>query len=265
MVRLNIDDIDFSERECVVYGKGDKERKAYFDAKTKIHLLNYIESRTDNNIALFVSLNKPHSRLTESGVELRLREMGKKLGVEKVRPHKFRRTMATRAIEKGMPIEQVQKILGHEQIDTTLRYAMVNQNNVKLSHRKLRENYVENIFHRLNCNAKDVAIRKMEVYSMGKIATLNIRVNPDVKENAESVLAQLGIPMATAIDMYLKQISLVGGIPFSIVLPKAANSVNADMMSVTQIHQKLEKGYADIEKGNVEDAASAFVAFRERH
>ena len=103
------------------------------------------------------------------------------------------------------------------------------------------------------------------VYSMGKTATLNIRVNPDVKENAESVLAQLGIPMATAIDMYLKQISLVGGIPFSIVLPKAANSVNADMMSATQIHQKLEKGYADIEKGNVEDAASAFVAFRERH
>ncbi len=136
LVRLNIDDIDFAERECVVYGKGDKERKAYFDAKTKIHLLNYIESRTDNNIALFVSLNKPHSRLTESGVELRLREMGKKLGVEKVHPHKFRRIMATRAIEKGMPIEQVQKILGHEQIDTTLRYAMVNQNNVKLSHRK---------------------------------------------------------------------------------------------------------------------------------
>ena len=109
LVRLNIDDIDFSERECVVYGKGDKERKAYFDAKTKIHLMNYIESRTDNNSALFVSLNKQH---------------------------KFRRTMATRAIEKGMPIEQVQKILGHEQIDTTLRYAMVNQNNVKLSHRK---------------------------------------------------------------------------------------------------------------------------------
>ena len=136
LVRLNIEDIDFSERECVVYGKGDKERKAYFDAKTKLHLMNYIESRTDNNKALFVSLNRPHDRLTESSVELRLREMGKKLGVEKVHPHKFRRTMATRAIEKGMPIEQVQKILGHEQIDTTLRYAMVNQNNVKLSHRK---------------------------------------------------------------------------------------------------------------------------------
>ena len=107
---LEEEDIDFSERECVVYGKGDKERKSYFDAKTKIHLLNYIESRTDNNIALFVSLNQPHSRLTESGVELRLREMGKKSGVEKVHPHKFRRTMATREIEKGMPIEQVQKI-----------------------------------------------------------------------------------------------------------------------------------------------------------
>ena len=132
----NIDDIDFSERECVVYGKGDKESKSYFDAKTKIHLLKYIESRTDNKIALFVSLNKPHSRLTESCVELRLREMGKKLGVEKAHPHKFRRTMATRAIEKGMPIEQVQKILGHSQIDTTMQYAMVNQTNVKASHQK---------------------------------------------------------------------------------------------------------------------------------
>ena len=128
LVRLNIDDIDFSERECVVYGKGDKERKAYFDAKTKIHLLNYIESRTDDNSALFVSLDKTHSRLTESGVELRLWEMGKKLGVEKVHPHKFRRTMATRAIEKGMPIEQVQKILGHEQIDTNTMVSITEAN-----------------------------------------------------------------------------------------------------------------------------------------
>lgn len=100
---------------------------------------------------------------------------------------------------------------------------------------------------------------------MGKTATLNLRVNPDVKENAESVLAQLGIPMATAIDMYLKQISLVGGIPFAVVLPKTASTVNTELMSVEEIHRKLEKGYADIEKGNVEDAASAFAAFRERH
>ena len=105
----------------------------------------------------------------------------------------------------------------------------------------------------------------MEVPAMGKTATLNLRVNPDVKENAESVLAQLGIPMATAIDMYLKQISLVGGIPFSVVLPKTASTVNTELMSVEEIHRKLEKGYADIEKGNVEDAASAFAAFRERH
>ena len=109
LVRLNIEDIDFSERECVVYGKGDKERKAYFDAKTKLHLMNYIESRIDNNKALFVLLNRLHDRLTESGVELRLREMGKKLGVEKVHPHKFRRTMATRAIEKGMPMNRYRK------------------------------------------------------------------------------------------------------------------------------------------------------------
>ena len=136
LVRLNIEDIDFSERECIVYGKGDKERRVYFDAKTKVHLQNYIESRKDNNNALFVTLKRPHTRLTENGVGTRLREMGLKNGVEKVHPHKFRRTMATRAIEKGMPIEQVQKILGHEQIDTTLRYAMVDQNNVKLSHRK---------------------------------------------------------------------------------------------------------------------------------
>lgn len=114
LVQLNIEDIDFSERECIVYGKGDKERRVYFDAKTKVHLLNYIESRKDNNKALFVALNRPYNRLTESGVELRLGEMGQKVGVEKVHPHKFRRTMATRAIEKGMPIEQVQKILGHE-------------------------------------------------------------------------------------------------------------------------------------------------------
>lgn len=136
LVKLNIDDIDLSERECIVLGKGDKERKAYFDARTKIHLIQYIESRTDSNSALFVTLNAPHERLTENGVGRRLRVMGRRSGVENVHPHKFRRTMATRAIEKGMPIEQVQKILGHEQIDTTLRYAMVSQNSVKMSHRK---------------------------------------------------------------------------------------------------------------------------------
>lgn len=136
LVKLNIEDIDFSERECVVFGKGDKERRVYFDAKSKIHLKNYIESRKDNNPALFVTLNAPYDRLKISGVEIRIRELGRMLNLEKIHPHKFRRTMATRAIDKGMPIEQVQKILGHSQIDTTMQYAIVNQNNVKASHRK---------------------------------------------------------------------------------------------------------------------------------
>ena len=136
LVNLNIEDVNFSERECVVFGKGDKERKVYFDAKSKIHLKQYIESRTDNNPALFVTLNAPYDRLKISGVEIRIRELGRMLNLEKVHPHKFRRTMATRAIDKGMPIEQVQKILGHSQIDTTMQYAIVNQNNVKASHRR---------------------------------------------------------------------------------------------------------------------------------
>ena len=135
-MNLNIDDIDLEGRECVVYGKGDKERRVYFDAKAKVHLKKYIDTRRDNNGALFVTLYAPYDRLKISGVEIRLRELGRKLNLEKVHPHKFRRTMATRAIDKGMPIEQVQKILGHSQIDTTMQYAMVNQNNVKSSHQK---------------------------------------------------------------------------------------------------------------------------------
>ena len=136
LVGLNISDIDFEERECVVYGKGDKERRVYFDAKAKLHLQNYINSRTDTNPALFVTLDSPYERLKISGVEIRVRELGRKLNIEKIHPHKFRRTMATRAIDKGMPIEQVQKRLGHSQIGTTMQYAIVNQNNVKTSHRR---------------------------------------------------------------------------------------------------------------------------------
>lgn len=136
LVRLNKADIDFDNRECVVFGKGSKERPVYFDARTKIHLRNYLNERSDENPALFVSLLNPFDRLKISGVEIRMRKLGKQLGVEKVHPHKFRRTLATRAIDKGMPIEQVQRLLGHAQIDTTMQYAMVNQNNVKLSHRK---------------------------------------------------------------------------------------------------------------------------------
>ena len=136
MVTLNRDDINFIERECVVFGKGNKERLVYFDARTKIHLQNYLESRTDDNPALFVSLKAPYERLMIGGVETRLRELGKRLNLPKVHPHKFRRTLATTAIDKGMPIEQVQQLLGHQKIDTTMHYAMVKQQNVKLAHRK---------------------------------------------------------------------------------------------------------------------------------
>lgn len=136
MVLLNRDDIDFNERECIVFGKGSKERIVYFDARTKIHLQNYLKSRADDNPALFVSLKSPNERLKIGGIEVRLREYGKKLGLQKVHPHKFRRTLATMAIDKGMPIEQLQQLLGHRKIDTTLQYAMVKQSNVKIAHRK---------------------------------------------------------------------------------------------------------------------------------
>ena len=136
LVNLDRTDLDFEQRECVVFGKGDKERRVYFDAKAKIHLLDYLSSRTDDNPALFVSLDAPHERLKISGVEIRLRCLGRKVALNRIHPHKFRRTMATRAIDKGMPIEQVQKILGHSQIDTTMQYAIVNQMNVKTSHQK---------------------------------------------------------------------------------------------------------------------------------
>lgn len=136
MVKLNRSDIDYANRECIVLGKGNKQRKVYFDARTKIHLQKYLQVRRDNNEALFVSLQHPYNRLQISGIEIRLRELGRKLLLRKVHPHKFRRTLATMAIDKGMPIEQVQQLLGHQSVDTTLQYAMVNQSNVKLSHHR---------------------------------------------------------------------------------------------------------------------------------
>ena len=139
LVKLARTDVDFVERECVVHGKGNKQRMAYFDARTKLHLSEYLNSRTDDNPALFVSLHAPHKRLSVGAVELRLRMLGTKQALMKVHPHKFRRTLATQAIEKGMPIEQVQKLLGHARIDTTMHYAMVNQSNIKASHRKYLE------------------------------------------------------------------------------------------------------------------------------
>lgn len=136
LVKLNRNDIDFENRECIVTGKGDKQRRVYFDARTKIHLQRYFAERIDDNPALFVSLLAPYDRLQISGVEIRLRRLGRELNIPKVHPHKFRRTLATMAIDKGMPIEQVQHLLGHQSLDTALQYAMVNQTNVKMSHRK---------------------------------------------------------------------------------------------------------------------------------
>ena len=136
LVKLDRADVDFHERQCVVFGKGNKERIVYFNARTKLHLQQYLYERTDTNPALFVSLHSPYTRLTISGVEVRIRKLGQSLSMPKVHPHKFRRTLATMAIDKGMPIEQVQRLLGHVRIDTTLHYAIVNQNNVKLAHKK---------------------------------------------------------------------------------------------------------------------------------
>ena len=136
LVKLNRVDVDFNNRECVVLGKGSKERVVYFDARTKLHLQNYLNSRKDENPALFVSLLEPHNRLEIAGIEIMLRKLGRSLEINKVHPHKFRRTLATKAIDKGMPIEQVQKLLGHSKIDTTMEYAIVDQQNVKNSHKK---------------------------------------------------------------------------------------------------------------------------------
>ena len=136
LVNLNISSLNFEDRSCIVLGKGNKEREVYFDAKTKLHLKEYIAKRNDSNEALFVSMREPHQRLSISGIELIIRTLGINSNINKVHPHKFRRTLATMAIDKGMPVEQVQKLLGHVKIETTMNYALVNQSNVKISHRR---------------------------------------------------------------------------------------------------------------------------------
>ena len=136
LVRLNRTDINFNERECIVSGKGNKQRIVYFNARAKTHLLNYLGERTDENPALFFSFYQPTERPRISTVKPRLRKVLRQTGVMHVHPHKFRRTLATAAIDRGMPVEQVQRLLGHVKIDTTMQYAMVNQNNVKMSHRR---------------------------------------------------------------------------------------------------------------------------------
>ena len=139
LVALNRNDVNLAERECLVTGKGDKQRIVYFDARAKLHLQSYLDERSDDRPALFTTLNGTANRVSIGAVELRLRQLGERTGVQRVHPHKFRRTLATNAIDKGMPIEQVQKLLGHEKIDTTMHYALVSQSNVKASHRKYLE------------------------------------------------------------------------------------------------------------------------------
>lgn len=141
LVRLNRSSINLNSRTCIVFGKGAKQRETYFDVRTKIELENYLKTRKDKNRALFVTERKKskhgsYSRLSINSIEKMIREIGQKTDIENVHPHRFRRTMATRAIDKGMPIEQVQVLLGHTKIDTTMRYANVQQANVRYSHQK---------------------------------------------------------------------------------------------------------------------------------
>ena len=141
LVKLNRSSINLNSRTCIVFGKGAKQREIYFDVRTKIELENYLKTRKDKNRALFVTERKKtkhgaFSTLSVNSVEKMIREIGVKTEIENVHPHRFRRTMATRAIDKGMPIEQVQVLLGHTKIDTTLRYANVQQANVRYSHQK---------------------------------------------------------------------------------------------------------------------------------
>lgn len=133
---LNRNSLSLNTREGKVFGKGSKERKFYIDARTKVHLEKYLKKRTDSNPALFVTANAPFNRLTKTGCEYMVAQIGTRAGVEKCHPHRFRRTLATRLIDRGVPIEQVQQILGHTKLDTTLIYAQVNQTNVKLNHSK---------------------------------------------------------------------------------------------------------------------------------
>lgn len=137
LVSLNRGDLDLANRECIVFGKGEKERVVYFNSETKVHLVKYLESRKDDNEALFVTLRAPHTSLSISAVEHRVKLLGQNQGISKVHPHRFRMTMATHALAKGMKIEQVQHLLGHNQIDTTLQYALVDDEDVKNAHKKL--------------------------------------------------------------------------------------------------------------------------------
>lgn len=132
----DIADFNFQTMEGYVYGKGGKERMVYLDTRTKIHIERYLHYRKDTNPALFVRIASPYERMSKAQIEYTIKQIGERAGVENCHPHRFRRTLATRLLERGMPIEQVQAILGHEKLDTTLIYAKVNQTSVKMNHGK---------------------------------------------------------------------------------------------------------------------------------
>lgn len=135
-VDLNIRDVNFADREFIVYGKGGKERICYFNARTKIEILDYLQTREDRECALFVSKHEPHERLKKGGIRHMLKDIEAKTGIPNIHPHRFRRTLATNLLDKGMTLEQVQRILGHKKIETTLIYANVNQTMTKMNHQK---------------------------------------------------------------------------------------------------------------------------------
>ena len=137
LVSLNVEDIKMGKQELYVYGKGNKERKTYLTDSAKFYLKRYLKERkASSQEPLFVTLGKPHNRLTVSGTQYMLRQLGKVCGIENVHPHRFRRTIATDLLNRGMPIEQVKEFLGHEKLDTTMIYCMVKAENVQSSHKK---------------------------------------------------------------------------------------------------------------------------------
>lgn len=129
-------DINFSKMDVVVYGKGAKEREVYLTPTACMYLDEYISSRKDNEEALFVSIRYPNKRMSKAGVEARLKEIGRRAGVDNVHPHRFRRTMATNILSKGMPIEEVRQILGHSKLDTTMIYCEIKKESIKHHHKK---------------------------------------------------------------------------------------------------------------------------------
>lgn len=140
LVSLNVGDIEMGKQELIVYGKGSKERKTYLTDEAKFYLTRYLKSREKEEKLeekpLFETMDKPHSRLTVAGVQYMLRQLGSRAKVENVHPHRFRRTIATNLLNRGMPIEQVKEFLGHEKLDTTMIYCTIKEERVQASHRK---------------------------------------------------------------------------------------------------------------------------------